>query len=114
MVVVAGGNTNDESGFFVHPTFVETTDPLHRLMREEIFGPVLTAWVYPDADYDRALDLYDSQLAAITQSIDEYEVRGLTRKADAERRRKERVEGIVARARQLYGRSPIGRPDEIA
>jgi tetratricopeptide (TPR) repeat protein len=52
-------------------------------------------------DYDRALDLYDSQLAAITQSIDEYEVRGLTRKADAERRRKERVEGIVARARQL-------------
>jgi 1-pyrroline-5-carboxylate dehydrogenase len=58
--IVAGGHTSDESGFFVHPTFIETNDPQHRLMREEIFGPVLTAWVYPDGDYERALELCDT------------------------------------------------------
>ncbi len=57
--VLAGGKADDSQGFFVEPTFVETTNPEHRLMREEIFGPVLTAWVYPDADYDRALELCD-------------------------------------------------------
>ena len=56
-------------------------------------------------DYDRALGLYDNQLVAITQSIEQYEERGLTRKAEAERRRKERVEGIVARARQLRAKA---------
>jgi len=57
--VLAGGKADDSQGFFVAPTFVETTNPEHRLMREEIFGPVLTAWVYPDADYERALELCD-------------------------------------------------------
>jgi 1-pyrroline-5-carboxylate dehydrogenase len=58
--VLAGGRASAAEGYFVEPTLVETTDPRHRLMREEIFGPVLTAWVYPDADYERALDLCDS------------------------------------------------------
>jgi len=58
--IVAGGHTSDESGFFINPTFGETNDPQHRLMREEIFGPVLTAWVYPDGDYERALELCDT------------------------------------------------------
>jgi 1-pyrroline-5-carboxylate dehydrogenase len=58
--IVAGGRASDEVGYFVHPTFVETRDPHHRLMREEIFGPVLTAWVYPDAEYERALELCDT------------------------------------------------------
>ncbi len=57
--VVAGGGSRDETGFFVEPTLVETTDPRHRLMREEIFGPVLTVWVYPDGEEDRALALCD-------------------------------------------------------
>jgi 1-pyrroline-5-carboxylate dehydrogenase len=57
--IVAGGRTSDEKGYFIHPTFVETTDPQHRLMREEFFGPVLTAWVYSDHDYELALDLCD-------------------------------------------------------
>jgi tetratricopeptide (TPR) repeat protein len=56
-------------------------------------------------DYDRALGLYDNQLALIAQSIDQYEGRGLMRKADAERRRKERVEGIVTRAMQLRAKA---------
>jgi len=58
--IVAGGDLSGDEGFFVQPTFIETKDPKHRLMCEEIFGPVLTAWVYPDADYERALDLCDS------------------------------------------------------
>jgi 1-pyrroline-5-carboxylate dehydrogenase len=58
--IVAGGGADDAVGFFVKPTFVETNDPKHRLMREEIFGPVLTAWVYPDRDYERALELCDT------------------------------------------------------
>lgn len=37
----------------------ETTDPADKLMREEIFGPVVTAFVYPDADFERCLDLVD-------------------------------------------------------
>jgi 1-pyrroline-5-carboxylate dehydrogenase len=58
--IVAGGGAADKLGFFVQPTFVETRDPNHRLMREEIFGPVLTAWAYPDDEYERALELCDT------------------------------------------------------
>jgi 1-pyrroline-5-carboxylate dehydrogenase len=57
--LVAGGGASDREGFFVEPTIVETTDPSHALMREELFGPVLTVWVYPDGDEDRALTLCD-------------------------------------------------------
>lgn len=46
--VLAGGKGSDAEGFFVEPTLVETSEPKHRLMCEEIFGPVLTVWVYPD------------------------------------------------------------------
>jgi 1-pyrroline-5-carboxylate dehydrogenase len=61
--IVAGGTLSGEEGFFVQPTFIETKDPKHRLMTEEIFGPVLTAFVYPDAEYERALELCDSSSA---------------------------------------------------
>jgi 1-pyrroline-5-carboxylate dehydrogenase len=58
--ILAGGGMRETDGFFIEPTLVETTDPSHRLMREEIFGPVLTLWVYPDADEQRALELCDT------------------------------------------------------
>jgi len=58
--ILTGGGSRDEVGFFVDPTVIETTDPKHRLMREEIFGPVLTVWVYPDAEEARALELCDT------------------------------------------------------
>ncbi|MCU0692449.1 MAG: aldehyde dehydrogenase family protein, partial [Polyangiaceae bacterium] len=45
--------------FFIQPTLVETTDPKHKLMQEEIFGPVVTLWVYDDAKLDEALRLLD-------------------------------------------------------
>jgi tetratricopeptide (TPR) repeat protein len=52
-------------------------------------------------DYNRAIELYDNQLLSIGKSIGHYEDRGLTRKVEAERKREERLEGIVERARQL-------------
>ncbi|MFS8065004.1 MAG: L-glutamate gamma-semialdehyde dehydrogenase [Byssovorax sp.] len=58
--ILAGGGCQDEVGFFIEPTVIEETDPQHRLMREEIFGPVLTVWVYPDAEEARALELCDT------------------------------------------------------
>ena len=58
--VVVGGHTDGERGFFVHPTIVEVTDPKHRLMSEELFGPVLSLWVHDDARADEALALVDT------------------------------------------------------
>jgi 1-pyrroline-5-carboxylate dehydrogenase len=58
--IVAGGGARGEQGYFIDPTLVETRDPRHKLMCEEIFGPVLTAWVFPDEDEERALELCDT------------------------------------------------------
>jgi 1-pyrroline-5-carboxylate dehydrogenase len=57
--VITGGTYDDKVGFFIQPTIVQTTDPKHRLMQEEIFGPVVTVWVYDDAKVEDALDLLD-------------------------------------------------------
>ncbi len=58
--VIAGGGGNDAVGYFVEPTVIETRDPRFRLMEEELFGPVLTIFVYEDAALDEALALCDS------------------------------------------------------
>jgi 1-pyrroline-5-carboxylate dehydrogenase len=58
--IVAGGGANAEEGFFVEPTLVHTEDPGHRLLGEEIFGPVVTAYVYDDAKWEETLALVDS------------------------------------------------------
>ena len=58
--IVVGGGADDRVGYFIEPTVVLTTDPAFKLLREEIFGPVLTVFVYPDADLDRALELCDT------------------------------------------------------
>ncbi|CCW69764.1 unnamed protein product [Phytomonas sp. Hart1] len=47
--ILAGGNCNGTKGYFVDPTIIETKDPRSQLMREEIFGPVLTVFVYDDS-----------------------------------------------------------------
>jgi 1-pyrroline-5-carboxylate dehydrogenase len=57
--VLCGGKGDDREGYFIPPTVVRTTDPSHRLMSEEIFGPVLTVYVYPDARYTETLALCD-------------------------------------------------------
>src|SRR5439155_21870130 len=58
--IVAGGRTDDSTGYFVYPTLVETPDPGYRLLCEEIFGPVVTAHVYDDAKWSETLEVVDS------------------------------------------------------
>ncbi|TVQ88017.1 MAG: L-glutamate gamma-semialdehyde dehydrogenase [Deltaproteobacteria bacterium] len=58
--VLAGGEADGSVGWFVEPTFARVDDPKHRLMEEEIFGPIVTAWVYPDASWDQVLSTVDS------------------------------------------------------
>ena len=53
--IVQGGGSRDDRGYFIEPTLVETTDPGYRLMQEEIFGPVVTAFVYPDGKWEDTL-----------------------------------------------------------
>jgi 1-pyrroline-5-carboxylate dehydrogenase len=57
--VVAGGGTDDSIGYFVQPTLLQVENPAYRLMCEEIFGPVLTAHVYPAARWRETLTLVD-------------------------------------------------------
>lgn len=57
--VIAGGTADGSTGWFVKPTLVETTDPKYRLMCEEIFGPVVTAYVYDDDKWEETLKLVD-------------------------------------------------------
>ncbi len=58
--VLVGGGYDDSDGWFVEPTVIETSDPDFRTMKEELFGPVVTAFVYPEGDYEDTLDLIDS------------------------------------------------------
>jgi 1-pyrroline-5-carboxylate dehydrogenase len=58
--IIAGGKYDDRKGYFIEPTVVLTSDPHFRLMEEEIFGPVLTIYVYETRDWKKALKLVDS------------------------------------------------------
>ncbi|MFQ6038115.1 MAG: L-glutamate gamma-semialdehyde dehydrogenase [Candidatus Aminicenantales bacterium] len=58
--VLVGGGYDDSKGYFIEPTLVQVTNPRHRLMEEEIFGPVLTVYVYPEKEYTRTLELCDT------------------------------------------------------
>jgi 1-pyrroline-5-carboxylate dehydrogenase len=57
--ILEGGGTDDREGFFIQPTLVQATDPAHRLLSEEVFGPVVTVYVYPDAEWKQTLALVD-------------------------------------------------------
>ena len=58
--VIAGGTYDKSKGYFIQPTVVLTSNPNHTLMEEEIFGPVLTIYLYEDADFEATLDLVDT------------------------------------------------------
>lgn len=58
--VVFGGGCDAAKGYFVQPTVIEARDPGYETMREEIFGPILTVYVYPDNAFDKALQLCDA------------------------------------------------------
>jgi 1-pyrroline-5-carboxylate dehydrogenase len=57
--VIAGGKGDDEVGWFVRPTVIETSDPDFRLLREELFGPILTVYPYADGKFEETLELCD-------------------------------------------------------
>lgn len=58
--IIAGGKCDNSKGYFVEPTIVVTKDPLDKMMSEEIFGPVLTIYVYEDKDIEKAIDLVNN------------------------------------------------------
>jgi 1-pyrroline-5-carboxylate dehydrogenase len=57
--IVVGGGVDSKVGFFVEPTVIETRDPAFRLLRDELFGPIVTTYVYPENSYEETLELVD-------------------------------------------------------
>ena len=83
--IVAGGGANGEKGYFIEPTLVETADPGYRLLCEEIFGPVVTAYVYDDAKWEETLRARRRDLAL---RADRRRLRARPRARCARRRRR--------------------------
>jgi 1-pyrroline-5-carboxylate dehydrogenase len=68
--ILTGGTTDKTKGYFIHPTLIETTDPGYVTLKEEIFGPVLTIYVYDENKFEEAIDLVDrTSNYALTGSI---------------------------------------------
>ena len=68
--VVAGGTYDKSKGWFIHPTVLKVDDPNYVTMCEELFGPVLTVYVYADADFEQVLDIVDkTSIYALTGAI---------------------------------------------
>jgi 1-pyrroline-5-carboxylate dehydrogenase len=57
--IIVGGNYNKTEGYFIEPTVIVTTNPQYVTLTEELFGPVLTIYVYQDQDFEATLDLVD-------------------------------------------------------
>jgi len=58
--VIIGGSYDKSKGYFIKPTVILTSDPNYVTMREEIFGPVMTIYVFKDSDFDKTLNLVDN------------------------------------------------------
>lgn len=58
--IIAGGNYNKSKGYFIEPTIIVAKDPKYVTMCEELFGPVLTLFVYEDNDFEKTLELIDT------------------------------------------------------
>jgi 1-pyrroline-5-carboxylate dehydrogenase len=81
--IITGGNYNSSSGFFIEPTTIVTTNPRFKTMEEEIFGPVLTIYVYADGDFENALTLCDETSPyALTGAIWAQDRQALSRMSD--------------------------------
>jgi 1-pyrroline-5-carboxylate dehydrogenase len=57
--ILQGGTAKADTGYFIEPTFIQTEDPGYKCLCEEIFGPVVTAYVYPDAKWEETLSIVD-------------------------------------------------------
>jgi len=68
--VIIGGGYDDSQGYFIEPTVILTSNPHFRTMEEEIFGPVMTIYVYEDDKYEEALELCDkTSIYALTGAV---------------------------------------------
>jgi 1-pyrroline-5-carboxylate dehydrogenase len=83
-LIVVGGSTDDSTGWFVEPTVLEVCDPLSAYMTEKFFAPILTAYVYDDADWEDALRLVDeSSKYGLTGAVFADDETALTQADDA-------------------------------
>jgi len=57
--IIQGGGVKGDEGYFIEPTLIETKDPGYKLLCEEIFGPVVTAYVYDDRKWSETLEVMD-------------------------------------------------------
>jgi 1-pyrroline-5-carboxylate dehydrogenase len=79
VTIVFGGECDDSDGYFVPPTLLQVEDPLYRTMCEEIFGPVLSVYVYDDRQWSETLDLVDrTSPYALTGAVIGQDRRALT------------------------------------
>uniref|UniRef100_A0A8B9VLT0 Multifunctional fusion protein n=1 Tax=Anas zonorhyncha TaxID=75864 RepID=A0A8B9VLT0_9AVES len=60
LTILAGGGCDDSVGYFIEPCIVESKDPKDPIMKEEIFGPILTVYIYPEKQYKDVLELIDT------------------------------------------------------
>jgi 1-pyrroline-5-carboxylate dehydrogenase len=68
--IIAGGNYDKSKGYFIEPTVLVVKDPKYTTMCEELFGPVLTIYVYEDKDFDKVLDIIDTtSIYALTGAV---------------------------------------------
>ncbi len=68
--IIAGGGYDDSKGYFIEPTVILASKPDFKTMVEEIFGPVMTVYVYPDGEYEQTLELCDTSTPyALTGAI---------------------------------------------
>ncbi len=82
--VLFGGGANDADGFFVEPTLIQTDDPAYRTMCEEIFGPVLSLYVYPEGRWAETLRVVDETSPyALTGAIFSQDRRAVEEAKDA-------------------------------
>lgn len=81
--IIAGGNCDKSKGYFIEPTVIVTRDPKYRTMCEELFGPVLTVYVYPEQEFSQILTLVDSTseyaLTGCVIATDRYAIEQATR-----------------------------------
>lgn len=68
--IIAGGNYDKSVGYFIEPTVIKTSDPKYTTMVEELFGPVLTVFVYKDSEFEQTLKLIDeTSVYALTGAV---------------------------------------------
>lgn len=84
--ILAGGKCDKSKGYFIEPTVVKVTDPKYKTMCEEIFGPVVTVYVYDEKDWSKTLTLVDQTgeyaLTGAIFSKDRYAVAEATQKLE--------------------------------